>query len=128
MAATESNPKISLHIHSNSFPSAPHPLVSQFKEHLNRLKSSESACSSSSLSHKLGGLQDFHDYTDKLLQLTITKQALTRNCNEKSIEELLDGSLRLLDICSTVKDCLLESKECMYEVQSAIRRRRGAEN
>ncbi|XP_028767677.1 uncharacterized protein LOC114743956 [Neltuma alba] len=127
MAAIESDSKISLHVRSNSFPSAPHPLVSQLEEHLKRLKSSESA-TSSSLSHKLNGLQDLHECTDKLLQLNITQQVLTRGCSREWVDELLDGSLRLLDICSTAKDCLLQSKECVYEIQSAIRRRRGDES
>ncbi|KAI9128195.1 hypothetical protein K1719_001188 [Acacia pycnantha] len=126
MAAIESNPKISLHTRSNSFPNAPHPLVSQFEEHLNRLKSSTSASSSSTLSHKLGGLQDLQDSTDELLQLSTTQQVLAQDCSQKLVDELLDGSLRLLDICNTAKDCLVQSKESLYEVQSAIRRR-GAE-
>ncbi|XP_028767915.1 uncharacterized protein LOC114725554 [Neltuma alba] len=126
MAAIDSNPNISLHIRSNSFPSAPHPLVSQFEEHLNRLKSSDSASSSSSLSHKLSGLQDLQDSSDKLLQLSTTQQVLAKDCSQKWVDELLDGSLRLLDICSTAKDCLMRSKESVYEIQSTIRRR-GAE-
>ncbi|KAI9123644.1 hypothetical protein K1719_004944 [Acacia pycnantha] len=48
MAAT------ALHIRSNSFPSASHPILSQFEEHLNRLKSSETA--STSICQKLGSL------------------------------------------------------------------------
>ncbi|XP_028752861.1 uncharacterized protein LOC114712478 [Neltuma alba] len=126
MAAVESNPKISLHARSNSFPTAPHPHVSRFQEHLNRLKSSESAATSSSLTHKLSGLQDLQDSSDKLLQLSTTRQVLAQDCSQKWVDELLDGSLRLLDICSTAKDCLVMSKESVYEVQSATRRR-GAE-
>ncbi|KAF7810872.1 uncharacterized protein G2W53_031848 [Senna tora] len=124
MAAIESNTKSSLHIRSNSLPSASHPFVSQFEEHLNRLKSSEST---SSVSIKLNGLQDLYDCTDKLLQLSIAKQAFARECGDKLVDELLDGSLRLLDTCGVAKDCLLQSKESMHELQSIIRRRRGAE-
>ena len=40
----------------------------------------------------------------------------------------LEGSLRLLDICSTAKDCLMQSKENMQDLQSLIRRRRGDES
>ncbi|XP_028767912.1 uncharacterized protein LOC114725551 [Neltuma alba] len=126
MAAIESNPKISLHMRSSSFPTGPHPLVSQFEEHLNRLKSSDSASSSSSLSHRLSGLQDLQDSTNELLQLSTTQQVFAQACSQKWVDELLDGSLRLLDICSTAKDCLLQSKESVCEVQSAIRRK-GAE-
>ena len=125
MAAIESNPKASMHIRSNSLPSTPHPIVSQFEENLNRLKSYDSA-SSSSLSHKLGDLQDLQDCTDKLLYLSTTQQVLAQDCCQKWVDELLDGSLRLLDICSTIVDCLVQSKESVYGAQSAIRRR-GAE-
>ncbi|KAK4284740.1 hypothetical protein QN277_001528 [Acacia crassicarpa] len=126
MAAIESNPKMSCHMRSNSFPTPPHPLLSKFEEHLNRLKSSAFTSSSSSLSHKLSGLQDLQDSTDKLLQLSTTQQVLSQDCSRKLVDELLDGSLRLLEICNTAKDCLVLSKESLYEVQSAIRRR-GAE-
>lgn len=98
MAAIETNTKISLHIRSNGFPSSPHPFVSQFEEHLNRLRSSE-ASSSSSVSLKLNGLRDLYDCTDKLHQLPTGQQALAQECNE----ELVD------------KDFLLQSKESIQE-------------
>ncbi|XP_028767886.1 uncharacterized protein LOC114725532 [Neltuma alba] len=126
MAASDSSLKSSLHIRSNTLPSAPHPLVSQFEEHLNRLKSSESASSSQSL--KLSGLQDLHDCIDKVLQLPITQQDFAREFSNKGVDDLLDGSLRLLDVCSIAKDFLLQSKESLQELQSIIRRRRGAKN
>ncbi|KAK4278258.1 hypothetical protein QN277_016125 [Acacia crassicarpa] len=128
MAAIKSNSKVSQHVRSNSFPTAPHPIVSQFEEHLNRLKSSDSASSSSSssLSHKLSGLQDLKDSCDRLLQLSTSQQVLAKDCTKKWVDELLDGSLWLLDICTTAKDCLAQSKESVYEVRSALRRR-GAE-
>ncbi|KAI9124019.1 hypothetical protein K1719_005319 [Acacia pycnantha] len=91
MAAIETNTKSSMHIRSNSFPSAPHPILSQFEGHLNRLKSSEAASSSSSISHKLSGLQDLHDFTDKLLQLSTIQQSLARECDKKSVDQLLEG-------------------------------------
>lgn len=123
--------KSSLHIRCNSLPSAPHPLVSQFQEHLQRLKVSEASTtslSSSSLSHKLNGSQDLHDYADKLLQLPTTQQTLAQESSDGCVDDLLDGSLRLLDICNTAQDCLLRSKETMHEVQSVIRRKgTGAE-
>jgi hypothetical protein len=68
-------------------------------------------------------MQDLHDCIDKLLQLPIEQQALAQECNEKSVDELLERSLRILDICSTAKDFLSLSKENMHELQSVIRRR-----
>ncbi|XP_058759020.1 uncharacterized protein LOC131632252 [Vicia villosa] len=129
MAKIESNIKSSLHLRSNSLPSTSHPLISQFEDHLQRLKTSEGASSesSSSISNKLNGMQDLHDCVDNLLQLPIEQQTLAQECNEKCIDDLLEGSLRILDICSIAKECLLLSKENTHELQSFIRRKRGVE-
>ncbi|CAN1134732.1 hypothetical protein LINPERPRIM_LOCUS15922 [Linum perenne] len=115
MAAT------TFHARSNSFPSRTHPLVSEFDEQLCRLRQSQAAStSSSSISHKLNGLQDVYDCVDKLIQLPSTQQAMIHDQNE-----LLDGSLRVLDMCNTAKDALSQLKESVAELQSAIRRRQG---
>ncbi|GMY33273.1 hypothetical protein FCV25MIE_28515 [Fagus crenata] len=39
---------------------------------------------------------------------------------------MLDGSLRLLDVCSIARDALLQTKECTRELQSTLRRRQGS--
>ncbi|CAN1276156.1 hypothetical protein LINPERPRIM_LOCUS15933 [Linum perenne] len=115
MAAT------TFHARSNSFPSRPHPIVSEFDEQLCRLRQSQSAStSSSSISHKLNSLQDVYECVDKLIQLPSTQQAMIHDQNE-----LLDGSLRMLDMCNTAKDALSQMKESVAELQSAIRRRQG---
>ncbi|KAL6214127.1 hypothetical protein ACLB2K_013565 [Fragaria x ananassa] len=117
------------HTRSNSFPSRPHPIIQEVDEHLCRLRSSEStSTSSSTISHKLSGLQELHDCVDRLLQLPLNQQALAQEKHQKCANELLDGSLRLLDVCSTAKDALLQTKECMQNLQSIIRRRRGEES
>ncbi|CAN0845528.1 hypothetical protein LINGRAHAP2_LOCUS4141 [Linum grandiflorum] len=122
MAAT------TFHARSNSFPSRPHPLVSEFDEQLCRLRQSQAAStssssSSSSISQNLNGLQDVYDCVDKLIQLPSTQQAMIHDQNE--LNELLDGSLRLLDLCNAAKDALSQMKESVSELQSAIRRRQG---
>jgi len=108
MAVIETNIKSSLHIRSNSLPSTPHPLISQFENKLQRLKSSvcDSSASSSLVCNKLNGMQDLHDCIDKFR---------------------LERSLRILDICSTTKGCLSLSKENIQELQLVIRRKRGVE-
>ncbi|CAN1770777.1 hypothetical protein LINPERHAP1_LOCUS11708 [Linum perenne] len=114
MAAT------TFHARSNSFPSRTHPTVSEFDEQLCRLRQSQAASTSSSISHKLNGIQDVYECVDKLIQLPSTQQAMIHDQNE-----LLDGSLRVLDLCNTVKDALSQMKESVAELQSAIRRRQG---
>ncbi|XP_062021134.1 uncharacterized protein LOC133737629 [Rosa rugosa] len=80
--------------------------------------------STSSISHRLSGLQDLHDCVDRLLQLPLTQQSLAKEKHQKWADEILDGSLRMLDVCSTAKDAMLQTKECIQELQSIIRRRR----
>ncbi|XP_014521817.1 uncharacterized protein LOC106778367 [Vigna radiata var. radiata] len=129
MAVIEKRTQNSLHLRSNSLPSAAHPFVSQFEEHLRRLRASEatSSLSSSSVSHKLNEMLDLQDYTDKLLQLTTKQQVLAQECNGKWGDDLLEGSLRLLDICAAAKDCLQQSKESMCDLVSVMRRKKGNE-
>ncbi|XWS67645.1 hypothetical protein CRYUN_Cryun04dG0023600 [Craigia yunnanensis] len=132
--------------------------------------------SSSSISHKLNGLQDLYGCVDKLLQLPFSQQALAQEQHKEwvnvmeylihnslrtsilssspaysalpayssahpapypsllssshlfiTVNELLDGSLRLLDLCSTGEDVVLQTKESAQEIQSVLRRRRSGE-
>ncbi|KAL5562392.1 hypothetical protein UlMin_032139 [Ulmus minor] len=119
--------KSKYHIRSNSFPTRPHPLFNQCDEQLCRLVASE-ASSSSTISSKLSGLEDLHGCVDKLLLLPLTQQALVRGRQEKWVEQVLDGSLRVLDVCSSAKDSVIHTKECAREIQSIMRRRRGGED
>ena len=128
MEVSQLNTKTHFHARSNSMPSRPHPLILQCNEHLDRLRSSnEASSSSSSLSHKLGGLQDLHECVEKLFHLSLSQEALHHECQENRVDELLNGSLRLLDVCTAAKDSLLHTKECMRELQSVMRRRKGGE-
>ena len=62
---------------------------------------------------------------DNLLLLPFA-QALAQEQNQKWFNELLDGSLRLLDVCGIARDALLQTKECTRELQSTPRRRHGS--
>ncbi|XP_023895052.1 uncharacterized protein LOC112006963 [Quercus suber] len=125
MAASPVNQTSLHHFRSNSFPTRAHPIISEFNEQLSRVKGSETTSSSTtSLSQKLIGLQDLHDCVDNLLLLPCT-QALAQEQHQKWFNELLDGSLRLLDVCGIARDALLQTKECTRELQSTLRRRHG---
>ncbi|XVF68034.1 hypothetical protein PTKIN_Ptkin10aG0170500 [Pterospermum kingtungense] len=117
----------SYHSRSNSLPSRQHPLASQIDENLSRLRASEAASTSSSIGQKINGLQDLHECVDMLLQLPLTQQALAQEQHRECVEELLDGSLMVLDVCSIAKDALLQIKDCTQELQSILRRRQGLE-
>lgn len=120
------NTKTSLHSRSNSVSSASHPFISQHDEHLQRFKASE-ASSSSSISSKLNGLHALHECADNILQLSTIQQALAQESCKTRVDELLEGSLRILDICSISKDALMQSIESINGLQLIVRRRRGGE-
>ncbi|KAJ1428188.1 hypothetical protein SESBI_09194 [Sesbania bispinosa] len=113
---------------SKSLPCKPHPLILQCNQHLGSLETSDANSSSSSVfSHKLTGLQTLHDCVEKLVLLPLTQEVLVQERQEKWVDELLEGSLRLLDVCTVAKDALLHTKECARELQSIMRRKRGGE-
>ncbi|KAL3722797.1 hypothetical protein ACJRO7_035064 [Eucalyptus globulus] len=121
--ASPANPKSHFHARSVSLPSKPNPLIPQAEDHLRRIRSSEPAatCSISSVSGMISGLVDFYDSIDDLLLLPHTQQALV----QEGCDEVLERSLGLLDICSTSKDVVAQTKETVQVLQSALRRRRG---
>ncbi|XP_050231734.1 uncharacterized protein LOC126680627 [Mercurialis annua] len=111
---------------SDSLPTKSHPLVSELDDQICRLRACEATSTSSmSITHKLSGLQDLYDCVDKILLLPLTQQALAQHQNRKWVDELLDGSLRILDVCNSAKDALLQTKEYTLELESTIRRRQG---
>ncbi|XP_030527295.1 uncharacterized protein LOC115738724 [Rhodamnia argentea] len=118
--------KTTCHSRSISLPSRNHPLETAIKELLQRLKSSDSTSSSpaSSAPQKLGGLKDLYDRIDDWLQMPLNQQALSHEPHRSSMEELLDGSLKLLDVCGNMKDIISQMKECIQELESSFRRRR----
>ncbi|XP_071940003.1 uncharacterized protein [Coffea arabica] len=59
--------------------------------------------------------------------LPLSRQALSSERPGKWEEELLDGSLRLLDICGEVRDIYSRMKEIMQELESSIRRKRSGD-
>lgn len=110
----------------NSFPCGVHPLRMNIDEQLNRINSSEMT-STCSASQKLGSLQDLFNCVDDLLKLPLTQQALSNEHQRSSVEKLLDGSLELLDVCGNAKDAFSQMKECIKELESVLRRRKGGD-
>ncbi|KAG2298218.1 hypothetical protein Bca52824_034690 [Brassica carinata] len=115
---------VSFHVRSNSLPSRSHPQAAHVNEQLAHLRSSEEA-STSSICKRIDNLQELHESLDKLIRLPFTQQALAQVQNKKAVEQLLDGSLRILDYCNISKDVLSPMKAGLMEIQSMLRRKRG---
>ncbi|RYR69979.1 hypothetical protein Ahy_A03g016511 [Arachis hypogaea] len=111
MEASSLNIKTHNHSRSNSLPSKPHPIILQCNEYLAILGVGVSFLICTIVSKNL-------------LQLPLTQEALVHQPREKWVDELFEGSLMLLDVCTATKDALLHMKECSRELQSIVRRRR----
>lgn len=128
MAAKFEACKSTSHLRSISLPSSTHPLTTSVEEQLARLGSSEATSSSaSSICQRLGDLKDLYDIVDDWLQLSVTREVLSNLNQVKCIEDLLDGSLRALDVCGIVREVLSLLKESVRELESSLRRR-GADS
>ncbi|OVA15636.1 Protein of unknown function DUF241 [Macleaya cordata] len=126
-------PKTPYHARSISLPSRSNPLTLPVEEQLYRLRTSSSdevissssapLTSLSSLFDNLSGLNVLYDCVDDLFQSPITHRALAQEKCDKCVNDVLDGSLALLDTCSTTRDVLLQMKECIQDLQSSLRRK-----
>ena len=123
MASSSPIHKTSYHARSISLPSRPHPLIPQIDAHLCILRASEATSSSSSITDKLSSLENLYDCMENLLLLPLSRQALVQHQNQKWVNEVADGYLLLLDVCSVAEDALLQTKEGVQELQSTLRRR-----
>ncbi|KAK2660860.1 hypothetical protein Ddye_007393 [Dipteronia dyeriana] len=132
MEASIATTKASCHARNNSLPSRSHPLIVNVEDQLQRLRASISLeatpSSTSILCQNLACLKDLFDCVDNMLQLPLARKAL---CNEqqehKCVEDVLDGSLRLLDMCGNTRDLFSYAKSCAQELESSLRRRNVCE-
>ncbi|XP_024457628.2 uncharacterized protein LOC112327627 [Populus trichocarpa] len=112
-------------VRSVSLPSRSHPTTLTVEEELNKLKAWQALSTSGSICNGLLGVEDLYKYVDEFLNLASTQEVLSRHENGKCHNELLDGSVRLLDVCSIARDTMLRFKEQIQALQSALRRRKG---
>lgn len=113
---------------SISLPSRSHPTTEKIEEELNKLKAWETSTESPDaevICSGLEGLSELQKCVDDLLNLPQTLQALSRQQDEKWADELLDKSVKILDICGTTRETVLQFKECVWDLQSCLRRRKG---
>ncbi|KAL3840140.1 hypothetical protein ACJIZ3_024731 [Penstemon smallii] len=114
------------HSRSNSFPSTSHPVMDDVEDQLCRLKSSDAtSTSATSICSNLASLRDLHENINNMIQLPSIQQALYNEQGESWMNELLEGSLSLVDLCGFSRDILCLSKESVQDLESSIRRNRG---
>ncbi|GMI86319.1 hypothetical protein like AT4G35690 [Hibiscus trionum] len=115
------------HVRSISLPSRSHPTTIRIEDELNRLNTWETSAvlTSESIFAGLSGLGDLYECVDDLLNMASTQQVLSMHRHEKCVDALLDGYVRLLDVCGIARDYMFRVKEHVRALQSALRRRKG---
>ncbi|WJX61223.1 hypothetical protein P8452_46338 [Trifolium repens] len=118
------------HVRSNSFPSQSHPSSTRIEQELCKIKTWEatSTSTSHSITTGLSYLEDLFISLEDLLNMTSTQKAISHNQGEKFVEELLDGSMKILDVCGITRDTMLQVKENVQSFHSSLRRRKGDSN
>ncbi|MED6193820.1 hypothetical protein PIB30_022868 [Stylosanthes scabra] len=113
-----------LHVRSNSLPNGSHPCSSRVREQLNNLKAFESTSASESIVNSLSLLEDLYFSLDDLLNVASTQKVISQHQGDKCVEEILDGSMKVLDICGITRDYVMQIKENAQFLHSALRRRK----
>ncbi|KAK6131433.1 hypothetical protein DH2020_034836 [Rehmannia glutinosa] len=114
----------SFHSRSNSFPSQSHPVTNDVEDQLCRLKASQDASTSAtSIRANLASLRDLHDGINNMIQMPSVQQALSCEQGENWVNDLLEGSLKLVDLCSFSRDIVQLTKESVQDLESSIRRK-----
>ncbi|KAK6131427.1 hypothetical protein DH2020_034830 [Rehmannia glutinosa] len=114
----------SFHSRSNSFPSQSHPVMNDVEDQLCRLKASQDASTSAtSICANLASLRDLHDSINNLIQMPSIQQAFSHEQGRDWINELLEGSLKLVDLCGFSREVVCLTKESIQHLESSIRRK-----
>lgn len=120
------------HVRSLSLPTILHPKTLQVEDEIAHLRTCEASCSSmptvDTVESSILRLERLYTSVNDLLSLPLTQHALLRRKDGKLVDELLDWSMRLLDVCGSIKDVLEQAKEHIRNVQSAIRRKKEGLN
>ncbi|KAK4764012.1 hypothetical protein SAY87_013450 [Trapa incisa] len=118
---------LSLKIRSISLPPPrSHPSIARVEEEIRKLRSWESSgefSSYGSIAVGLAGLERLYICLDDLLSMGSTVQVLSQG-GDHIINELLDVSVMILDICGTTRDLVSQVKDHVRELESAVRRSR----
>ncbi|OAY84826.1 uncharacterized protein LOC109728992 [Ananas comosus] len=112
------------HLRSISLPSKSHSAEIKCEEELDKLRAcaASSSATAQMMCDGLNGLRDLYDRIDEVFCLPSNRNALSHPNRKELVEAELEGSVRLLDLCSAMTDSLAAMKEHVQDVRSAVRR------
>ncbi|KAK9164986.1 hypothetical protein Scep_000177 [Stephania cephalantha] len=128
MASSTSKQQKQYHVRSISLPARSDPSTIRVVAELNKLKAWETTSCPLKADAVLGGLSglaELYECIHNLLQTPHAQQAQVSIRQENWVDEVLDGSVRLLDLCDNSRNILLQMREAVQALQIALRRRGG---
>nr|XP_043633437.1 uncharacterized protein LOC122604627 [Erigeron canadensis] len=107
---------------SISLPCRSHPTTYEIEELLNKIKTeATSPTMYSGLSH----LTRLYKCMNNLLTSSTTQVLMSHEQKKKWVDELVDESVKFLDICRSISDMILEFKDHSRDLYSCLRRKKG---
>ncbi|GJQ97107.1 BPS1, chloroplastic-like protein [Tanacetum coccineum] len=111
---------------SISLPCRSHPTTFQIEELINKIKTTSSeAVSADAICSSLSQVTTLYKCMDNLLTSSTSQVLMSSEQNKKWVDELVDESVKFLDICGNVRDMLSEIKDHNRDLYSALKRRKG---
>ncbi|ESQ53527.1 hypothetical protein EUTSA_v10027259mg [Eutrema salsugineum] len=123
-------------VRSVSLPSRIYPLSVKLRAALNRLSIWQRSSSSISVSASFGSetllvglvnLTELYSCIHELLVSPYLKHTLLHHQKGKLLEDLLDGSVVLLDVCEAAREVIVAMREHVTKLKSALRRKGSVE-
>ncbi|PWA51076.1 hypothetical protein CTI12_AA305000 [Artemisia annua] len=111
---------------SISLPSRSHPTTIRIEEELNKIKTSTSTSTTSCADNICNGLSqlvELHHFMDHLLVLPATQSLISLDPKATWVEEIMDSSMKLLDVCNIIRDIVFQMEEHVQDLQCALRKR-----
>ncbi|XP_059284873.1 uncharacterized protein LOC132038176 [Lycium ferocissimum] len=115
------------HFRSISLPGRSHPTTQRVEEALNNLKTLKISSESTfeTMHDGLLGLEELYKCVNDLLNLPQALLFFSQHQHEKWVKDLLDKSERLLDVCASIRELVLQCEENVRDLQFSLRRNKG---
>ncbi|KAF5798606.1 hypothetical protein HanRHA438_Chr07g0305061 [Helianthus annuus] len=111
---------------SISLPCRSHPTTFEIEELLSNIKTTVAEASSAeAICNNLSQLTGLYKCMNNLLASSTTQVLMSQEQNKKWVNELVDESVRFLDICGSISEMLSEIKDHSIDLVCALRRRMG---